>query len=284
MAHEHSVLASAGTGFIPESLRERQRHFAAALLNPDMRVPPGLVGPNREASEKRFNVHRNNVVAGLVGALKAAFPAVCRIAGDEFFAAMARVYVALEPPRTPVMLGYGETFPDFIRRFEPAQSVPYLHDVARFERAWVEAYHAAEASPADPALLAAIDSRSLPQIAFLLHPSARVVRSSFPVVQIWSMNIEGGVPAAIDIWSGGESALVVRPHAEIEVCRLPAGAATFIQSLATNASVAEAATLALEEHASFDLAGALRDLFMIKAIAGWNIREGSRFSPIARDA
>ena len=249
-----------------------------------MRIPPGLVGPDQEPSERRFNVYRNNVVAGLVEALKAAFPAVRRIAGDEFFAAMARVFVALEPPRTPIMLDYGKTFPDFIRRFEPARSVPYLPDVARLERAWVEAYHAAETPPADPALLATIDSRSLPQIAFTLHPSVRVVRSSFPVVQIWSMNIDGGVATAIDIASGGESALVVRPHAEVEVRRLPAGAATFIEGLASNASVTEAATLAFHEYASFDLAGALRDLFMIKAIAGWNIREGSGFSPIARHA
>ncbi|KXU84748.1 hypothetical protein CR51_42065 [Caballeronia megalochromosomata] len=284
MAHQQSSRSLPGTRLNPESLWARQRYFAAALLDPAMRVPPGLVGPDREVSEKRFNVYRNNVVAGLVGALKAAFPAVCRIAGDEFFAAMARVYVALEPPRTPVMLDYGETFPDFIRRFEPAQSVPYLHDVARFERAWVEAYHAAEAQPADPARLATIDSRSLTQIAFVLHPSVRVVRSSFPVVQIWAMNIEDGVPAAIDISSGGESALVVRPHADVEVRRLPAGAATFVQSLAMNASVADAATLALDEYASFDLAGALRNLFMIKAIAGWNIRESSSFSPITRYA
>ena len=271
-------------GLNDDRLRERQRNFAAALLDPDMPVPLGLVGPDRESSEKRFNVYRNNVVAGLVEALKAAYPAVCRIVGDEFFAAMTRVYVVLEPPRSPVMLDYGETFPDFIGKFESAKSVPYLSDVARLERAWVEAYHAAEAPPADPALLATIDSRSLPQMGCTLHPSARVVRSSFPAVQIWLMNIDGGAPAAIDISGGGENALVVRPIAEVEVRRLPVGAATFIISLAAGASVAEATTLAFDENPNFDLAGALRDLFAINAIVGWNIQEGYDFRPIARHA
>ena len=266
-----------------DCLRERQRNFAAALLDPNMPVPLGLVGPDRKSSEKRFNVYRNNVVAGLVEALKAAFPAVCRIVGDEFFAAMARVYVALEPPRSPIMLDYGRTFPDFIRKFEPAKSVPYLSDVARLERAWVEAYHAAEAPPADPALLATIDSQSLPRMGLTLHPSARVVRSSFPAVQIWLMNIDGGVPAAIDISSEGENALVVRPIVEVEVRRLPVGAATFIIGLAAGASVAEATTLAFDENSNFDLAGALRDLFAINAIVGWNI-QGSVLRPIARHA
>ena len=269
-------------GLNANCLRERQRNFAAALLDPDMPVPRGLVGPDREPSEKRFNVYRNNVVAGLVETLRAAFPAVCRIVGNEFFAAMARVYVAPEPPRSPIMLDYGETFPDFIREFEPAKSVPYLSDVARLERAWVEAYHAAEAPPADPSMLATIDSRSLQQMGFTLHPSVRVVRSSFPVVQIWLMNIDGGVPTPIDIHNGGENALVIRPIAEVEVRRLPGGAATFIIGLAAGASVADATTLAFDEDSNFDLAGALRDLFAINAIIGWNIREGSEFSSVAR--
>jgi Putative DNA-binding domain len=292
MARQRSSQASARqlggkadrAGLNADSLRERQRSFAAALLDPDMPVPHGLVGPDGVPSEKRFNVYRNNIVAGLVEALKAAFPAVCRIVGDEFFAAMARVYVALEPPTSPIMLDYGGTFADFIGKFEPARSVPYLPDVARLERAWVEAYHAAEASPADPALLATIDSRSLPQISFTLHPSVRVVRSSFPAVRIWLMNVDGGMPTAIDISSGGENALVVRPVAEVEVRRLPVGAATFVTGLAAGASVADATTLAFADHSDFDLAGALRDLFAINAIVGWNIREGSEFSPIARSA
>lgn len=263
-------------------LRERQRSFAAALLDPGMPVPLGLVGPDREPGEKRFNVYRNNVVVGLVETLKAAHPAVCRIVGDEFFSAMARIYVALEPPRSPIMLDYGETFADFIETFEPANSVPYLPCVARLERAWVEAYHAAEASPIEPAVLATIDAHSAPQIGFTLHPSVRVARSSFPAIQIWQMNIDGGVPTALDIFNGGENALVVRPVADVEVHPVPAGAATFILGLARGASVCAAATLAFDEDADFDLAGTLRDLFGVHAIVGWTIRDGSASMQIAR--
>jgi Putative DNA-binding domain len=290
MARDRSSQASAGqsgiradsTALNSDCLCDRQRNFAAALLNPDMPVPPGLLGPDLEPCEKRFNVYRNNVVAGLVEALKAAFPAVCRIVGDEFFAAMARIYVALEPPRSPIMLDYGETFPDFIGTFEPAKGVPYLCDVARLERAWVEAYHAAEAPPTDPAFFAAIDPRSMPLVSLTLHPSVRVVSSPFPIVRIWLMNIEGGVPEAVDILSEGEHALVARPVAEVEVRPAPASAAAFILGLATGASVADATTLALDEDSDFDLAGVLRDLFAIDAIVGSNMRCASDFRPIAR--
>jgi hypothetical protein len=272
------------TGSDPADWGERQRNFAAALLDPRMPVPVGLVGPDRQPSKKRFNVYRNNVVTGLVEALKAAFPAVRRIVGDEFFAAMARVYVSLEPPKSPVMLDYGETFPDFIGKFEPAMSVPYLRDVALLERAWVEAYHAAEAPLADFADLAALDPQCFPELGFVLHPSVGVVRSPFPVVQIWLMNIDGGLPVAIDLSQGGETALVIRPVAEVEVRQLSAGAATFIKALAAHASVSAATSLALDEEAGFDLGRALQDLFAIRAVVGWSVPADAEFKPIARYA
>src|SRR6266568_4487709 len=98
-------------------LAERQRQFAAALLDPELPVPPGLVGPDGEPSAWRFAVYRNNVVAGLIDTLKATFPAVCRIVGAEFFRVMARTYVSAEPPGSPILLDYGASFPDFVRDF-----------------------------------------------------------------------------------------------------------------------------------------------------------------------
>ncbi|WP_322032626.1 DNA-binding domain-containing protein [Paraburkholderia sp. J76] len=260
--------------------RDRQKDFAAALLDPAMPIPRGLVGPDGKPDAKRFNVYRNNVFTGLIDALKAAFPAVRRIVGDEFFTAMARIHVALDPPGSPVMLEYGHAFAGFIETFEPAQSVPYLADVARLERAWAEAYHAAEPAPGALAALGAmgatgatgaIEAQRLAHARFALHPSLRVVRSTFPVVDLWRMNIDGGVPAAIDVFGGGQHALVVRPHAEVEVRRMTEGAATFVQRLAAGDSIAAAASLAQDDDPGFDLARAPGDLFATGAIVGWKL-------------
>src|SRR6266436_6624281 len=180
---------------IMQPLAERQRSFAAALLDAALPAPQGLVGPDGEPSPKRFAVYRNNVVAGLTEALKDAFPVVRRIVGAEFFQAMARAYVVTEPPHTPILLDYGAGFPDFIREFEPAATLPYLADVASIERAWTEAYHAPEASPLDPGTFRAIKPYQLPGIRLLLHPSVRVVRSRFPALTTWQMNVGDGVPA-----------------------------------------------------------------------------------------
>ena len=89
--------------------------FAQALLDPERPVPRGI------SPARRFSVYRNNVVAGLVKALASRFPAVERIVGEEFFAAMARAFVVARPPRSAVLASYGEEFADFIAAFAPAR-------------------------------------------------------------------------------------------------------------------------------------------------------------------
>jgi hypothetical protein len=213
-----------------QQLAERQHGFAAALLDPALPVPDGLVGPDGEPGVKRFAVYRNNVVVGLTETLKDAFPAVHRIVGSDFFRVMARAYVMVEPPRSPILLDYGAGFPDFIRQFEPAAVLPYLADVARIERAWTEAYHAAEASPIDPSAFRAIAPDRFPAMHLALHPSLRVVRSQFPALTIWQMNVADGVPAPVDLASGNEDVLIVRPQADVEVRSIPKGSPEFIQA------------------------------------------------------
>jgi hypothetical protein len=143
-------------------LGHRQTAFARAVLDAAAPVPPGLIGPDGQPSATRFAVYRNNVVLGLIDALKAAFPVVCALVGEDFFAAMARAHAVETPPASPVMHDYGADFPAFIARFAPAASLPYLADVARLEWAWVEAYHAAEAWPLSPASIARVKQAAIP--------------------------------------------------------------------------------------------------------------------------
>ena len=124
-----------------------QRDFAHALLDPQHAVPGGLVGPDGHASTRRFGVYRNNVAASLIAALQDAYPVVTALVGEAFFRAMALEHARRHPPRTPAMFEYGADFPGFLDTFPPVASLPWLADVARLERAWVEAYHAAEALP-----------------------------------------------------------------------------------------------------------------------------------------
>jgi len=248
-----------------------QRAFAEAILDPARPIPDGFVGPDGKTSARRFAVYRNNVIVGLVEALKLAYPAVLRLVGEAFFTAAARIHAAEHPPTTPMMHEYGAGFPDFLALFEPARPVAYLADVARFERAWLEAYHAAEAVPSAADSFAGLASDAFARLVLHLHPSARVVRSAFPVVSIWRMNVEDGADSLAPD-AGRENALLVRPHATVNVHVLSAGAAAFVMMLGAGETVAAAFAAALAEDAQFDLAATLAGLMGNGAIAGWSLR------------
>ena len=273
---EHEVHEGHEAPRIVPRLAERQHGFARALLDPERPLPPGLVGPDGEPSERRFAVYRNNVVSGLIDTLQAAFPAVCRIVGPEFFRAMARVYVAREPPDSPILLGYGAGFPDFIGTFEPAATLPYLSDVARIEHAWADVYHAADVSPLDLSVLAQIAPDALSGLELRLGPWVRLIRSAFPALTIWRMNVGDGVPAPVDLEAGGENVLVARPGTEVELRLLSPANSEFFQSLIDGHPVIDAASAALAVDCHFDLSLNLVELLQSGIVVDLLPLQGAR--------
>ncbi|TPO10676.1 DNA-binding domain-containing protein [Mesorhizobium sp. B1-1-5] len=262
-----------------QGLAEQQRDFALALLDAARATPQGLVGPDGLPSPRRFAVYRNNVVAGLIETLKDNYPAVRRIVGDEFFRAMTGQFATAHPPQRPVMLDYGAGLPEFIAGFEPAATLPYLADVARIERAWIEAYHAADAEPLSANDLLAVDQGRLGEVRLALHPSLRVTQSQFPALTIWRMNIAGGEPAAVDLQAGGEDALIIRPGAEVVVRQLPVGAAALIRTLGAGKPVVAATIAVLEATQNFDLRTMLAGLIEAGAFIGWSLEPDTGDEP-----
>lgn len=244
---------------MPNAFEQLQDRFASALLDPHLPVPDTVTSHTARAPQKRFAVYRNNVVAGLIAALRAQFPASESIVGAEFFAAMARVYIETQPPRSPVLVTYGDGFPDFIAGFAPSAEIAYLADVARLEAARTRAYHAADAAPLDPARWREIDPQALAGIHVTLHPSVEILRSPHPVVAIWAMNVGEAELAPIEDWVG-EDTVVARPHLDVTVRTLPAGGAALLTALAAGAVLGKAAQTAVADHPDFDLAANLAGL------------------------
>jgi len=244
-----------------------QDQFAAALLDAERAVPDAVTSHTGPAPRKRFAVYRNNVVVSLVDAIKQRYPATMRIVGEEFFAAMAKVFVTMQPPRSPILMFYGDELPDFIATFPPASELPYLADVARIEAARTRAYHAADAAPIDPQALQAVSPEALGTLVLALHPSIEIVRSVDPVVTIWAMNSDNAELTPIEDWRG-EDALIARPYLDVGVRTLPAGGAAFLVALAAGQPLASAAEMALADNESFDLAANLAGLIGSGLIVG----------------
>lgn len=233
--------------------------FAPALLDPARLVPEIVTGPNGKGPGKRYDVYRNNVTVSLIDALAAIYPAVQRITGIGFFRAMARFHVRGTPPTSPLLFDYGRDFPAFIAHYEHAQTMPWLADAARIERAWLDAYHAADAAPLSPAQLAAVAPERLADLVVTPHPAARIVRSQFSAVTIFAANRATSPVARIDA-ATPEDALVTRAEFDVVVRHLPPGGAVFATSLMSGRPLGEAAALALDAAADFDIASNITGL------------------------
>jgi Putative DNA-binding domain len=244
-----------------------QDQFAGALLDLDRTVPDGLTTWNLARPERRFSVYRNNVRTGLVRALASRFPVAEKIVGEAFFAAMAQAFIALHPPKSPILLDYGDDFADFLETSHPAAELAYLPDVVRLEAARGKAYHAEDLPPLDPAILADFDTDALPALTLAFHPSVSVVRSVHPIVTIWAMNVGEIQLSPIEAWNG-EDALVARPHLKVLVQRLPLGGAEFLIALMSGATLAAALEPVLAKVDGFDLVANLAGLLRSGAIAG----------------
>lgn len=249
-----------------------QPDFAAALLDAGRRPPDGLFAT--ADLDERFAVYRNNVVSGLSRALAAGFPAIEAIVGEEFFAAMAAIYVRVSPPVSPVLLDYGATLPDFLAEFEPAAELPYLADVARLELAYTRAFHAADAAALPADRLGSIAPDRIGALRVTLHPALQILRSPHPVVTIWAMNSDRAPLGPIEDWTA-QDALVLRPHHDTTVMSLAPGEAAFLLHLQAGATLVEAAGAALQDAESFDLAAALAALFARGAVIAFTDQDPS---------
>jgi hypothetical protein len=233
--------------------------FAPGLLDPAREVPTIVSGANRQSAARRYDVYRNNVTVSLIEALAAIYPAVQRLTGADFFRAMARCHVRATPPTSPLLFEYGRDFPTFIAGYEHARSLPWLTDVARIERAWLDAYHAADAAPLPPSALAAVAAERLGDLVFTAHPATRVVRSQFAAVTIFAANRETASAERIDA-SQPEDALITRPDDQVIVRRLPPGGAVFLTCLMSGRPLGEAAAAAVDAEPAFDLAANIAGL------------------------
>lgn len=218
-----------------------QPAFRAAIF--DGAPPADVTAPDPSEVDRRFAVYRNNVAHSLVEALRRRFPVIERLVGAEFASAMFGAFVRAHPPRSPLMMEYGDRMPGFLETFPPVAGLPYLADMARLELARGVAYHAADAEPLDRTALADAAGRAPETLRLRLHPSVQVLTSSHPVHRIWSMNQPGATPRPLAD-AGAESVLIARSGLTVLTLPLTAPAARFLTVLLAGGSLAEAGAAA----------------------------------------
>jgi hypothetical protein len=251
------------TSLASGTLARFQDAFARALLEPGVEPAPGVAAL---AVQPAFAVYRNTVVKGCIDALRANYPVVARLVGEEWFRAAAAVYVREALPSDPALLNYGTSFADFLARFPPAADFPYLPGCARLDRLWTDAHISADEAALDPAALARLAPDVLAETALRPHSAARWAWfEEAPVYTIWSRNRAEHAPDTDIDWKP-EGALLVRPRDAVGWIALDAAGCAFLDACAAGWTLAGAAQAALKAQDSANISRLLAALLGAGAI------------------
>lgn len=244
--------------------------FSRALVSADPAArPEGLSG----TASHRFAIYRNNVHRGLCDALAAAYPTVAKLVGEAFFTGMATTYITAERQRPRSLALYGDGFAAFVDGHAAAISaLPYLGDLARLERARLEALHAEDAPALSASHLAGME-QGLERLTLRPHPATRLVLSGHPIHAIWQAQNAHNTRSGEDRPAGsgkivyqGEAVLVTRPVFQVQMRTISPGDVRFCQALfEQGAPLEEACPLALAHDPEFDVTRCFADLLLCGA-------------------
>jgi uncharacterized protein (UPF0276 family) len=213
-------------------LTELQDAMRNSILGTDPTALHGVVADDRLGMPARVQVHRNNTYILLTDALAANFPTIFSLVGDDFFKALTTAFIRSQPPRSPHLHAYGNTFADYIASFLPAQKLPYLSHVARLDYAINQTHYGANEVSITAATIAAIQPERHGQMTFTPHPAIAIISSPYPLHDIWSMHQTDFAPdCAISLDAGAQDILITRPKFDLNVILIPAGELEFCQSL-----------------------------------------------------
>ena len=247
---------------MPPRLRETQAAMRRALLDGDAEGLLSHLAAQGILAETQIAAYRNNVFASLTDVLRDAFPAICRLVDERFFAYAAHEFIRQHPPMRPCLADYGAQFSDFLAEFPPCRELSYLGDVARFEWLLSRAAHAENAVPIDPSALASLAPEDTPRLVLQLDPSLAYLASRWPIDRIWQANRRGADEGvAIDLGAGGVHVEIGRRDSAVVYRTLDPATFAFRQALGEGARLDAATMLALELDEAFDIAAAFADLF-----------------------
>lgn len=250
-------------------------HFADALRASEPGAVPDSIA---DGYAHRFAIYRNNVHRGLYDALGAAYPTVRKLVGDGFFDQLAQGFVQSETTRAGSLALYGAGFAAFLAGHPVRESLPYLPDIARLERARLEVSTSEDAKPLMASDLAGLEDQ-LETITLRAHPACQVIASDHPVFAIWTAQnpVEGEKRGKTSIVQRAEIVLVTRPCMQLDMHLLTVGQAVFFTALTQDGrELGDACAHALAADANFDVMASFAEFLTVGAFdARFDIPKGN---------
>ncbi len=160
------------------SLNEQLGNFAKTINDGPGVLNPALFDGPIDRVILGLKAHANTISHARLVALEETFPRTRNALGESKFNALSRTYCETEFARSSTPNSIGEGFGLFLQLC--AQDTAII-DLCRIEWAWLESYHAPDASALVLIDLALLDEGALLSLQIAPHPAARMVTLHAPV-------------------------------------------------------------------------------------------------------
>jgi hypothetical protein len=169
------------------ALRDVQAGFWRALhegqANADL---TGVIAPSSTLDpSERVAIYQTMYFGRLHEVLREDFPKLQTALVDDF-ETLARDYLAAHPSEHPSVRHVGDRLPGFVATHALVRTRPWLADLARLERARIDAFDAPDATPVVATDLRAIPPDAWADLRLEVIPALDLVESAWPVHEVWA--------------------------------------------------------------------------------------------------
>jgi hypothetical protein len=192
------------------TLREIQESLQSAILCRDDAILDLLLDNSRTTRSTLFGVYRNAYTGRLVDVLRHDYPFLREYIGDDYFADLARAFIAAHPSRTQNARWFGGEFPAFLAAASCCANNPELSELAHIEKAVADAFDSVDAPVLGLADLARVPSELWGRMIFKPHPSAALLRNATNAFTIWKSLKDGNTPSQAARLADPESVIIWR--------------------------------------------------------------------------
>ncbi len=202
--------------------------------------------PPAEFSAPGWLVYRNTTQRACLLSLRANYPALAVLLGEDSFDLLARAYLQTHRPRDPRLMVPGTELPGFLARFPPAADWPHLAEVAQLDRYWSESHLAPDQAVLD--IEAVLAGRLGPQAICTPHPATRwFFSAAHPVASLW-LDARKGQTERADLTWQAEGLMLTRPRDHVQATRITPAEDTFLKACAEHLSLEAALASVLSRH------------------------------------
>lgn len=230
---------------------------------------------NGIAVVERLGVYQNNILENMRGVLEITYPAIHALVGEDFFRQSAYTYIRENPPTSGDVNLYGENFPAFLASLKETEDLPYLGDVALYERAINKAYYAPDDTALNSENFESVKEEDYENIRFTFRASVSLLHPKYAVDEIkdFALNTNKAEDKTLDITKAGTPLLVYRPALQVRTEYLQPCGFSMVSGLKEGLNLGRALNRTLETHPDFNLQEFLSFHLAIGSFTGFYFKE-----------